>query len=84
MKKQNTYLVVEIKPKNKSEYDQLGTNMRVESIRTSLDGTKFILEWDHDKKPRPGFLNEAKTKTYTQEEMVKEIWKKNSEWQDNG
>ena len=80
-----TYLVVEAKPKNKSEYDQLGIRViRAENIRVSLDGTKFIIPWDGTKKPRPGFLDNAKTKTYTHDQMIKEINKKKSEWQDNG
>ena len=80
-----TYLVVEAKPRNKLEFDQLGIQgLRVESIRMSLDGTKFIIPWDGTKKPRPGFLDNAKTKTYTHDQMIKEINKKKSEWQDNG
>ena len=84
-KKDMVYLVVETKPKNKSEFDSLGINTRAEYLRTSLDGTKFILKWDSGKKKnRPAWLDEAKTKTYTHEAMLKEIRKKNSDWQDNG
>ena len=82
-KKNYVYLVVEAKPKNKAEFRQLGDDVRAESIRTSMDGTKFILRYDGSKKARPDFIDRAKTKTYTHDQMLKEITKKNSEWQDN-
>jgi len=83
-KKRNeiTYLVVEAKPKNKAEFDQLGLDVRAEHLRTNKDGTKFILKWDRTKKARlPSFLDLAKTKIFTHDQMRKELTKKNSEWE---
>ena len=81
MKKEIIYLVVETRPKNKSEFKQLGEGVRIELLRKSLDETKFILPWDKSN-PRPSFLDEAKTKEYTENEIFKEINKVNSEWQE--